>query len=49
MEIVFMNRTVLNFDEVVDHTMKQSRMMKLFSSDQIDLLKIIKDLPNLKV
>jgi hypothetical protein len=49
METVFMNITVLNFDEVVDHTMKQSRMMKPFSSDQIDLVKIIKDLYNLNV
>jgi hypothetical protein len=49
MEIVFINRTMLNFDEVADYTMKQSRMMKPFSSDQIDLLKIIKDLHNLKV
>jgi hypothetical protein len=49
METVFMNITVLNFDEVVDHKMKQSRMMKPFSSDQIDLVKIIKDLYNLNV
>jgi hypothetical protein len=49
MEIVFINRTMLNFDEVVNHTMKQSKIKKPFSSDQIDLLKFINDLHNLKV
>jgi hypothetical protein len=44
-----MNKTVLNFDDVSDHSMKNSIKMDPYSPDQADLVMIIKDLYNLKV